>query len=454
MLAHCDGLLEAIENRTAKIAVFGQGYVGMPLAVSFALANFETIGVDVNADLVNSLNRGASSTAINGFVEANLRSVVESKKYSATTNGIAAAKKADISVVCVPTPLDGKGKPNLNYIRDAVTMISQGLEAGKLVIVESTTYPGSIEKVVSPIVENTGFRVGVDIGLAHCPERVDQRNKVWALHNTCRVIGAVDEGSLKVAKALYQTIMTAPLVEVKNIRTAEAAKELENAFRLVNISLVNEFAMYCEKLGLDAREVIEAASTKPFAFLAHYPGPGVGGHCLPKDLVYLLESGREVGEEMKLIATALEVNKAMIDHVARLVKTGFEVAARSKNDGSVLVVGLSYKEDIDDVRGSSGIKITRKLVQDGFKVKVFEPYLKNEKLKELGFEYVTSLNSKNLKDVVCLCIVQFHSIIKHKLHEIMEEEKVPIIIDCKNMLPKQSYEDKVVLRLGSSVSDE
>jgi len=446
--------LKAIEDRTTKIAVFGQGYVGLPLAVSFALADFETTGVDIDPEVVNSLNRGASPLAMNDFVENNLRVMIKSKKYSATANGIEAAKRADISIVCVPTPLDHENKPNLNYVRDAVETISSGLKSGKLLIVESTTYPGSIEKLVSPIVRKTGFRIGVDIGLAHCPERVWQKNKVWSLHNTCRVIGAVDEGSLKVAKALYQTIMTAPLIEVRNIRTAEAAKELENTFRLVNISLVNEFAIYCEKLGLDAREVIKAASTKPFAFLAHYPGPGVGGYCLPKDPVYLLESGREVGVEMKLIATALEVNKRMIAHVINLVETGFKIANKHKTDGTVLVVGLSYKEDIDDTRGSPGIEIARKLLHDGFEVKVFEPYLKDEKIRELGFESIVSLDSKNLKGVVCLCIIQFHSIIEHRLHKIVSEERIPIIVDCKNMLPKQAYRDKVVLRLGSSIHDD
>lgn len=450
VFAACGRLLNAIKNRTAKIAVFGQGYVGLPLAVSFACADFEVIGVDVNRELVDSLNEGVPS-AMDYFVEDNLERVVRSGRYLATTDGVKAAGEADVCIVCVPTPLNYEDKPNLDPVRDAVETISRGLSSGKLLIVESSTYPGSIEEIAVPVIEEAGFRVGGDVGLAHCPERVDPRNKVWTIHNTCRVVGAVDEGSLRTAKALYQVIMTAPLIEVRNIRTAEAVKELENTFRLVNISLANDFAMYCEKFGLDAREVIEAASTKPFGFLAHYPGPGAGGHCIPKDPVYLLESGRKVGVEMKLIETALEVNKSMIDHVVSLVKTGFDVANRHKNDGIVLVVGLSYKEDVDDLRDSSGTKIADRLVKDGFRVKVFEPHLKEERLERLGFEYVTSLDSNDLKDVVCLCIVQFHSIIRHKLNRIVRKGKIPIIVDCKNMLPKKEYKDKVVLRLGSAL---
>lgn len=445
-------LLTMIEKRTAKIAVFGQGYVGLPLAISFALHDFQTYGVDIDAKLVNSLNRGMPP-AMDDFVEANLKRVVDLGRYTATINGLEAAERCNINIICVPTPLNANGEPDLTFMKDSAALVVKTSNKPKLLIVESSTYPGSIEDIVVPIIEKNGFILGKDIFLAHCPERVDPRNKLWTLHNTTRIVGGYDIDSTLLAKALYQTIMTAPLIEVSNIKTAEAVKELENTFRLVNISLVNEFALYCERFGLDTYEVIEAASTKPFGFSPHYPGPGVGGHCIPVDPVYLWHSAKQIGLDMDMIETALEVNKRMPDHVVKLVRHGFATANKKINDGYTVVVGISYKEDIDDIRESPGLKIAEKLDREGFNIKIFEPYLKERELKELGFEYITTLN-KDLNDVSCLCVVQFHSNILPMINRILRENSVPIIVDCKNGLHRHiSKNGPVVVRLGSSLPE-
>ncbi len=339
---------DMLSSRTAQVAVIGLGYVGLPLAVAFAKAGFPVIGIDVDENKVAALNAGKSY--IGDISDEDLRPHVASGRLRATTD-YDALREADAIFICVPTPYDAQRAPDLSYIRAAAESIRPRLRPGQLVVLQSTTYPGTTEEVVQPILEASGLRAGRDFYLAFSPERIDPGNKQWSAYNTPKVVGGVDPESTRLACELLSQ-MGAPVHPVSSPRAAEMTKLLENIFRAVNIALVNELALLAERMGIDFWEVIEAAKTKPFGFMPFYPGAGVGGHCIPVDPYYLSWKAREYDFYTKFIELAAEVNQAMPYHAVDLVAEALSQDGRPLKNARVLVLGVAFKPDVDDPRNS------------------------------------------------------------------------------------------------------
>lgn len=362
---------EKISARTARVAVIGLGYVGLPLAVAFARAGFPVVGVDVDEHKVAALNRWESYIA--DMPGEAVRPFVESGQFRATTD-YDALQDADAIFICVPTPYDAQRAPDLSYIRAAAEGIRPRLRPGQLVVLQSTTYPGTTEEVVQPILEASGLRAGVDFYLAFSPERIDPGNKQWSAYNTPKVVGGINPESTRLACALLSQ-MGAPVHPVSSPRAAEMTKLLENIFRAVNIALVNELALLAERMGIDFWEVIEAARTKPFGFMPFYPGAGVGGHCIPVDPYYLSWKAREYDFYTKFIELAAEVNQAMPYHVVDLVVQALSEDGQPLRGARVLVLGVAFKPDVDDPRNSPAERVIELLLARGAEVRYHDPHI-------------------------------------------------------------------------------
>ena len=363
--------LNRIEQRALNICVVGLGYVGLPLAVTFAEAGFKVTGLDVNAQRVDELN--ARDSYIADVPSAALAAQVEAGRLSATTDPGAIAEM-DVVVICVPTPLSKTRDPDVSYILAAAEQVSRHFHPGMLVVMESTTYPGTTEEVLLPTLAVNGAEVGKDFYLAFSPERIDPGNETYTLTNTPKIIGGYTETCGDIASALYRTICE-QVHRVSTCRAAEMVKLLENTFRSVNIALVNEVAMMCERLEIDTGEVINAAATKPFGYMAFYPGPGIGGHCIPVDPHYLTWKLRTLNYQARLVELASEINAAMPEHVVRLVVDALNEHSKSAKGSRILVLGVAYKRDIDDVRESPALDIIRLLQARGAEVDYADPYV-------------------------------------------------------------------------------
>src|SRR5215468_9154850 len=370
-------LLDKISARTARIGVVGLGYVGLPLVVEFARGNFNAMGFEVDARKADALNRGESYSP--DVSSPHVKEMVEAKRLSATTD-FAMLKDQDVIIICVPTPLRKTKDPDVSYILAASEKIQATLRPGQLIILESTTYPGTTDEVLKPIFDETGLKLDEDYFLAFSPERVDPGNENFNTKNITKVVGGVTETSAEVAAAVYGAIVDT-VHPVSSARVAEACKLLENTFRAVNIGLVNELAQLCDTLGIDTWEVIAAAATKPFGFMPFYPGPGIGGHCIPLDPHYLSWKARMHGFEARFISLAEEVNSRMPDHVVQLVSDGLNDARKAMNGSRVLLLGVAYKKDIDDVRESPALSIIDRLRSKGCEVRYHDPFV-----RELNFD--------------------------------------------------------------------
>ena len=364
-------LLERFTSRQAHLAVIGLGYVGLPLAVEFAKAGFRVTGIDLVAEKVDSLNAGESY--IQDVPTADVAAMVAEGRFRATTD-FAVLAECDSVNICVPTPLSKTQDPDITYIDAAVSAIAPRLHEGMLVILESTTYPGTCEEVIQPRLEEGGLKVGEDFHLAFSPERVDPGNPVYQTRNIPKVVGGVTPRCTEVAAALYGQVMET-VVPVSGARVAETVKLLENTFRSVNIALVNEIALMCRALDIDVWEVIRAASTKPFGFMPFYPGPGLGGHCIPIDPFYLSWKARQVGAEARFIELAGRINGFMPRHVVSLVTETLNDRSKPVRGSRVLVVGVAYKPDIDDVRESPALDIMNLLARRGAEIHWYDPHV-------------------------------------------------------------------------------
>lgn len=355
-----------------RVGVIGLGYVGLPLAVAFAEAGCEVVGVDVDPGKVAALMAGHSP--IRDVPAEALRAALGSGRFRATTD-YGALGGVEAMFICVPTPYDPMRAPDLSYVRAAAEGIVPYLRRGHLVVLQSTTYPGTTEEVVRPILERSGLVAGEDFDLAFSPERMDPGNREWTVRNTPKVVGGVTPRSTARAAALLRRL-GAPVHEVSSPRVAEMSKLLENIFRSVNIALVNELALLCERMGIDVWEVIEAAKTKPFGFMAFYPGPGVGGHCIPVDPYYLSWKAREYDFYTKFIELAAEVNQAMPFHVVHKVEEALDrFAGRGLRGSRVLVLGVAFKREVDDARNSPAERIIELLLGRGAEVAYHDPYI-------------------------------------------------------------------------------
>src|SRR5687768_1762649 len=364
-------LLQRIKSGEARVGIIGLGYVGLPLAVEFAKAGLHVVGYDVDQSKVDSLSAGKSY--IPDVPSQELAAVVKAGTFRATTDQ---RELADVDVIdiCVPTPLRKTRDPDLSYVVKAIEATTAILRKGQLVILESTTYPGTTEEVAQPALEAGGLKVGRDFYLAFSPERVDPGNKTYLTKNIPKVVGGIDEMSTDLAAALYEQVVD-KVIKVGNTRVAEMVKLLENTFRAVNIGLVNEIALMCHRMNIDVWQVIDAAATKPFGFMPFYPGPGLGGHCIPIDPFYLSWKARQSGFECRFIELAGNVNSGMPYHVTKRVYEALNSIRKPLRGSKILVVGVAYKADIDDVRESPSLDIMEILEKDGAKVSYADPYV-------------------------------------------------------------------------------
>ena len=366
-----DALREAIGARRARTGVIGLGYVGLPLLVELAKAGFEAVGFDRDAERVAALGRGESHLAEVG--EAELRALATDGRLRVTTDSAGLAE-VDTIAICVPTPLHKTKEPDLSHLADAVGEVARHLRRGHLVILESTTWPGTVSEFMRPRLEAGGLRAGRDFFLAYSPERVDPGNREWPVGAIPRVVGGVDSRSTQLAATLYEQIVQS-VVPVSSARVAETVKLLENTFRAVNIGLANEFALMCRSLGINVWEVIEAAGTKPFGFMPFYPGPGVGGHCIPVDPFYLSWTARQNGFESRFIELAGQVNGAMPRYVVERIAEALNSRSRAINGSRVHLAGIAYKPGVGDTRESPAVEVALLLLERGAAVTYSDPFV-------------------------------------------------------------------------------
>ncbi len=428
-------LLKKIMDKTATIGVVGLGYVGLPLAVEKAKAGYKVIGFDIQQNRVDMVNAGENY--IGDVVDSDLQQIVKDKKISATVN-YEEIKKVDCVAICVPTPLDNHLQPDISYVRNSAEEIAKYIQRGTLVVLESTTYPGTTEEVVLPILEISGLKCGTDFFLAFSPERVDPGNKIYNTKNTPKVVGGVDKASLQVASALYRQVLDGEVHEVSSPAVAEMEKILENTFRNINIGLANEMAILCHKMGIDVWEVIEAAKTKPYGFMPFYPGPGLGGHCIPIDPFYLTWKAREFDYHTRLIETAGEINSHMPDFVVERIMKILNRFMKALNGADILVLGVAYKQDIDDVRESPALKVIERLLENGANVRYHDPYVSRFALKDRVFESV-SFDEVVLGSADLVVITTLHSCFDYAFIQ----KNCKFIFDTKNAMATIEKRDNI-----------
>ncbi len=374
-------LLLKLKNKTAKLGVVGLGYVGLPLAVEKAKAGYEVIGFDVQDKKVVMVNNGENY--IGDIVDNDLSALVKAGKLKATTN-FSFIEEVDTVCIAVPTPLDLYKQPDLSYVVNSTKDVAKYLKRGMLIILESTTYPGTTDEVIKPILEESGLKCGEDFFLAFSPERVDPGNKEYNTKNTPKVVGGCTPECTEVAGTLYRCVLDGEIMEVSSPAVAEMEKILENTFRNINIALANEMAILCKRMGIDVWEVIEAAKTKPYGFMPFYPGPGLGGHCIPLDPFYLEWKAKEYDYHTKLIETSGIINDSMPEFVVENVMKLLNGHKKALNGAKVLVMGAAYKKDIDDMRESPTLKVLEILNKNGADIMINDPYIPSFKHKVLN----------------------------------------------------------------------
>jgi UDP-N-acetyl-D-glucosamine dehydrogenase len=424
--------INLIKAKRARIGVIGLGYVGLPLVTEFAHGGFAATGFEVDAVKAASINSGASY--IGDVPSSQVKELVDSGRLHATTN-FDELKECDAIIICVPTPLRKTKEPDVSYILAAAEEIKQRLRRGQLIILESTTYPGTTDEVLLPMLEDTGLKLDQDFLLAFSPERVDPGNPEFKTHNIPKVVGGVTDDSTEGAAALYSQIV-GEVHAVTSARVAEAAKLLENTFRAVNIGMANEMARLCYALGIDTWEVIRAAATKPFGFMPFYPGPGIGGHCIPLDPHYLSWKARQHGFDSRFIGLAEEVNSRMPEHVVQLVADGLNDSRKAMNGSRVLLLGVAYKKDIDDVRESPALSIIDRLRSKGCDVRYHDPFVSNVRFDDAHAEgsgeplSSVDLTEDEIRTSDCVVIVTNHSGIDYA----RVIELAPLVVDTRNAL--------------------
>jgi UDP-N-acetyl-D-glucosamine dehydrogenase len=425
-------LISRITNKQAHVGVIGLGYVGLPLLVEFASKGFKGTGFEVDEAKAKQINAGTSY--IGDVPSSKLKEVVDAKRLQATTDFNHLAD-CDAIIICVPTPLRKTKEPDVSYILAATEEIAKRLRRGQLIILESTTYPGTTDEVLLPMFEEKGLRLDEDFLLAFSPERVDPGNPQFLTHNIPKVVGGVTDDSTTVAAHLYSQIVN-DVFAVSSARVAEAAKLLENTFRAVNIGMANEMARLCYALNIDTWEVIRAAATKPFGFMPFYPGPGIGGHCIPLDPHYLSWKARQHGFDSRFISLAEEVNSRMPEHVVQLVSDGLNDERKAMKGSTVLLLGVAYKKDINDVRESPALSIIDRLRAKGANVRYHDPFVSevsfDDAHTDAGGEPLqsVSLTNEELKSADCVIIVTDHSEIDYK----RVCSLAPLIVDTRNAL--------------------
>lgn len=425
-------LIKLITNKQAHVGVIGLGYVGLPLLVEFASRGFKSTGFEVDETKAKQINEGTSY--IGDVPSRRLKEVVDAKRLQATTD-FNHLSECDAIIICVPTPLRKTKEPDVSYILAAAEEIGKRLRRGQLIILESTTYPGTTDEVLLPMFEEKGLKLDEDFLLAFSPERVDPGNPQFMTHNIPKVVGGVTPDSTEAAAHLYSNVVN-DVYSVTSARVAEAAKLLENTFRAVNIGMANEMARLCYALNIDTWEVIRAAATKPFGFMAFYPGPGIGGHCIPLDPHYLSWKARQHGFDSRFISLAEEVNSRMPEHVVQLVSDGLNEDRKPMNGSNVLLLGVAYKKDVNDVRESPALSIIDRLRAKGANVKYHDPFVAEVRFDDAHTDAIgeplnsVSLTDEELQAADCVIIVTDHSEIDYKRVCSLSS----LIVDTRNAL--------------------
>jgi len=433
-------LKQKIKNKTAVISVIGLGYVGLPTAVYFAEKGFKVYGVDKVVRIVNGLNKGVSHLNELGLDER-IKKVIDDNKFHCTNDTIEAVGNSDIILIIVPTPITKDKEPDLSYVVSAAEDISKSLKKGQLIVLESTVYPGVTDDIVKPILESSGLKAGVDFGLAYCPERYNPGDTKHTIDNVNRVVGGITREWGDITKDVYSYVIKAEIKTVSDIKTAEAAKVIENIQRDLNIALMNELALIFERMGIDVIEVIKAASTK-WNFNVYYPGAGVGGHCLPVDPYYLVSKAREFGYHSKVITAGREVNDHMPYHIFELLRDALNDMEKSIRNSKIAVLGFSYKEDVGDVRETPVEHFVKELVKRGAIVTVVDPYVDENYIKSFGVNYSKDVYAA-LKGANAFVVMTSHKIFKEidleKAKKLMDS---PLVIDGRRIFDKDNLNKK------------
>ena len=430
-------LKKKIKNKSAKVGIIGLGYVGLPLAMEFAKEGFSVVGIDVSREKVDKLNQGE-----NYIIDVNdndLKWAIEKRLFRATTD-YSVIKDVDAISICVPTPLRKTKDPDVSFIIAATEELAKFIHKDLIIILESTTYPGTTRELVLPILERSGLKVGGDFYLAFSPERVDPGNPIYKTKNTPKVLGGITKNCTEMAKLLYEQIIE-KVVPVSSTESAEMVKLLENTFRSINIGLANEMALMCDRLGVDVWEIIEAAGTNPFGFMKFYPGPGLGGHCIPIDPFYLSWKMKLLNYNAKFIELAGEINSSMPEYVVTLVADGLNMKRKTINGSKVLIIGVSYKKDIDDTRESPALDVMKLLEARGANLEYHDPFVERIVLNGKELRSV-DIDENKLKSYDAVVIITDHSNIDYQ----MIQKYSSIVVDTRNAI-KGRYEN--VLKLGA-----
>lgn len=427
-------LLKKIEEKSIVVGVVGLGYVGLPLAVEKAKAGFKTIGFDVQDEKVNLVNEGHNY--IGDVVDSDLKELVENMMLTATTD-FSFVKDVDFVAICVPTPLDAHQQPDISYVKSSTEAISKYLTKGTMVVLESTTYPGTTEELIKPILEEgSGLKCGEDFYLGFSPERVDPGNLIYKTKNTPKVVGAIGKDATEVIATMYRAVLEGDVYEVSSPAIAEMEKILENTYRNINIGLVNELTMLCNKLGISMWEVVDAAKTKPYGFQAFYPGPGLGGHCIPLDPYYLSWKAREYGFHTSMIESSMMINDQMPEYCVERASKILNRHAKAMNGAKVLVVGVAYKQDIDDYRESPALRVIEVLKREMANVEFYDPWISEYKYKGEKHQGLKEISPEIIASYDLIMITAAHTNVDYD----MIQKNAAAIFDTKNVM--KNIEDR------------
>lgn len=429
-------LLEKIKNKKIVVGVVGLGYVGLPLAVEKAKAGFKTIGFDIQPEKVEMVNSGHNY--IGDVIDDDLKEIVDAGMLKATSD-FSFVKDVDFIAICVPTPLDIHQQPDISYVRSSTEAIAKYLTKGTMVVLESTTYPGTTEELLKPILESSGLKCGEDFYLGFSPERVDPGNKQYKTKNTPKVVGAIGDDAREVIAAMYRAVLDGDVHEVSSPAVAEMEKILENTYRNINIGLANELAMLCNRMGIDYWEVVDAAKTKPYGFQPFYPGPGLGGHCIPLDPYYLSWKAREYGFHTSMIESSMMVNDKMPEYCIERAMTILNREKKSLNGSKVLVLGVAYKKNVDDYRESPAIKVIELLKANGAQADFYDPYISSYRYKGRIHNGIEKFDAETVSSYDLVIITTGHTNVDYG----MVQNNAKIIFDTRNATQDLACRDNI-----------
>lgn len=434
-----ESLLQKIADKKITVGVIGLGYVGLPLAVEKAKAGYKTIGFDIQKEKVNMVNSGVNY--IGDVVDKELKQLVTKGLLSATTD-FSFIKDVDFIAICVPTPLDAYQQPDISFVRDSSMEVAKYLSKGTMVVLESTTYPGTTEELIRPILENgSGLKCGEDFYLGFSPERVDPGNLIYKTKNTPKVVGAIGDDARTVISAMYREVLEGDIHEVSSPAVAEMEKLLENTYRNINIGLVNELAMLCNKMGISVWEVIDAAKSKPYGFQAFYPGPGLGGHCIPLDPYYLSWKAREYSFHTSMIEAAAMINDRMPEYCADRIGAVLNKLKKAINGSKILVLGVAYKQDIDDYRESPALKVIETLEIRGAIVDFYDPYIFEYKEQGKIKKGLKNIDEKIISAADIVIITTAHTNVDYNF----VQQYAKVVFDSKNAMKNIQRRDNIEL---------